>query len=232
MKPFPKNIASIMAIATIMVTGLLYTSSCRHDNEILVSNGPAITRGTAKLAFPTDAKVSFDKSHGNVGWSTPYLGGLSTLTGRFNTFGMTTFNFDEPSATGINFEAWVYVNSVNTSEPGRDGGCLQTTFGTTTSMTTEAANVAIIKSKSAELSTTDKGYIVKFDFTFHGITKELTGKLMYDGMVTTGAGATLKYVYGFSFDFQFLAVTDFGIVSNNIADKIDVKCNAIFRQLP
>jgi polyisoprenoid-binding protein YceI len=99
-------------------------------------------------------------------------------------------------------------------------------------MTTESANVATIKSKSVELSTTDKGYIVKFDFTFHGVTKELTGKLMYDGQTQTGSGSTLKYVYGFSFDFQFLAKTDFGIVSNNIADNITVRCNAIFRALP
>jgi hypothetical protein len=53
---------------------------------------------------------------------------------------------------------------------------------------------------------------------------------MYDGVKTSGEGATLKKVYGFSFDFQFLAKTDFGIVSNNVADNISVKCNAIFRQ--
>jgi hypothetical protein len=47
----------------------------------------------------------------------------------------------------------------------------------------------------------------------------------------TGSGATAKNVYGFSFDFQFLAKTDYLITSNNIADKITVKCNAIFRQV-
>jgi hypothetical protein len=46
----------------------------------------------------------------------------------------------------------------------------------------------------------------------------------------SGSGATAKNVYGFSFDFQFLAKTDFGIVSTSIADKVDIKCNAIFRQ--
>jgi polyisoprenoid-binding protein YceI len=223
--------SQVLAAAVIVLSGMVYMSGCRHDNELLISNGPQIVRGTQKVSL-TDTKVTYDKSHGNVQWGTAYLGGLSTLTGRFNTFGMTTFNFDESSATGINFEAWVYINSVNTSEPGRDGGCLQTTFGTTTLMTTETANVAILKSKSVELSTTDKGYNVKCDLTFHGITKEITGKLMYDGVLTTGADATLKYVYGFTFSFQFLAKTDFLIVSNNIADKIDVTCNAIFRALP
>ena len=231
MRQLIKKSAAFLVIGSFLGTALLYTS-CRHDNELLISNGPKIERGTQKLNFPSDPKVSFDKTHGNIGWETPYLGGLSNLTGRFNTFGMTTFNFDEADPAGTNFEAWVWINSVNTSEPGRDQGCLQTTFGTTTSMTTEAANVATIKSKSIELSTADKGYIVKFDFTFHGFTKELTGKLMYTGKTTTGSGATLKNVYGFEFNFQFLAKTDFGITSNNIADNVNVKCNVIFRQLP
>jgi polyisoprenoid-binding protein YceI len=232
MKLLAKRAAFILSLTMICLMSIIYISSCKHDDELLISNGPKIERGTQKLDFPADTKVSHDKSHSNVNWETPYLGGLSMLTGRFNTFGITTFKFDESNPAGISFEAWVWINSVNTSEPGRDGGCLQTTFGTTTSMTTEAANVATIKSKSVELSTTDKGYIVKFDLTFHGVTKELTGKLMYDGKTETGAGATLKYVYGFGFDFQFLAKTDFGIVSTNIADNISMKCNAIFRALP
>lgn len=229
MKLFGKS--QVWAVAVIMVSGILYMASCTRDNELLVSNGPAIERGTQKVTL-TDPKVSHDKSHSNVGWETPYLGGLSNLTGRFNSFGFTSFNFDEASAAGINFEAWVWVNSVNTSEPGRDAGCLQTTFGTTTAMTTETANLAILKTKSVELSTTDKGYIIKCDLTFHGITKEVTGKLTYDGKTQTGAGATLKYVYGFSFDFQFLAKTDYAITSNNVADNMTVKCNSIFRALP
>jgi hypothetical protein len=72
---------------------------------------------------------------------------------------------------------------------------------------------------------------VKCDFTFHGVTKEITGKLSYDGQLSSGSGATLKYNYGFSFEFQFLAKTDFAIASTNIADKVDVRCNAIFRQV-
>jgi polyisoprenoid-binding protein YceI len=209
-------------------------ASCTHDNEIFGGSGAVITRGTEKLSL-TDTKVSFDKSHSNVMWETAYLGSTALLTGRFNTFGFTPstgFNFDEANPAGINFEGYVWINSVNTGEPGRDQGCLQTTYGVNTTMTTETANVAMIKSKSVELSKTDKGYIVKFDFTFHGVTKELTGKLNFLGKTTTGSGATLKYVYGFSFDFQFLAKTDFAITSSSIADNVSIRCNAIFRQLP
>lgn len=219
-----------LLILAILFGGYGYITSCTHKDALVASNGPSIVRGTQVLKYITDPKVSFDKAHSNVGWETAYLGGLSLLTGRFDTLGMTSFSFDEANPANTSFESWVWINRVNTSEPNRDKGCLQTTFGTTTSMTTESANVATIKSKSVELSTTDNGYIVKFDFTFHGVTKELTGKLFYDGTVVTGSGATAKNVYGFSFNFQFLAKTDFGIVSNNIADLVTVKCNAIFRQ--
>jgi polyisoprenoid-binding protein YceI len=164
-------------------------------------------------------------------WETAYMGGLSLLTGRFDTLGFTSFNFDEADVTKTNFEAWVWINRVNTSEPGRDKGCLQGTFGVNTSMTSQTENVAILKTKSVELSTTDKGYVVKCDLTFHGVTKEVTGKLTYDGMLTSGTGATQKFNYGFDFQFQFLAKSDFAIVSNNIADRVVVKCNAIFRQV-
>ncbi len=223
-----KNKLYLFALV-ILFSGAAYMS-CTHKDALISTNGPNIQRGTQKLNFITDPKVSFDKAHSNVGWETAYLGGLSLLTGRFDALGFTSFNFDESNAAGVSFEAWVWVNKVNTSEPNRDKGCLQTTFGVDTLMTTETPNVAIVKSKSVELSTTDNGYIVKFDFTFHGVTKELTGKLTYDGMMVTGSGATAKNVFGFSFNFQFLAKTDFGIVSTSIADLVTIKCNAIFRQ--
>jgi len=216
-------------IIALLLTSFGYIVSCTHDDEIISMAGPKIERGTQMLSL-TDSKVSFDKTHSNVGWETLYLGGLSLLTGRFDTLGFTSFNFDEAKPANTNFEGWVWVNRVNTSEPGRDKGCLQTTYGVNTTMTTEAANVAKIKTTSVELSPSDKGYIVKFDLTFHGVTKSLTGKLSYSGKSITGTGSTAKNVFGFGFDFQILAKTDFGIVSNNIADQVTVKCNAIFRQ--
>jgi polyisoprenoid-binding protein YceI len=224
------NKISLFAILATLIAGYAYIASCTHEDSLIQSNGPAIARGTQVLQFPSDTRVSFDKQHSNVGWETAYLGSLSLLTGRFDTMGITALNFDEVNPANINFEAWVWINKVNTSEPRRDTGCLQTTFGTTNKMTTDPANIVTIKSKTVEFSPTDNGYIVRFDFTFHGVTKELTGKLFYDGLTATGSGATAKNVLGFSFNFQFLAITDFGIVSNNIADQITVKCNAIFRQ--
>ena len=218
------------AVAVILLSVIIYFASCRKKDDVPVVVIPTIERGTQKVTL-TDPKLTYDKTHGNVNWSTAYMGSLSTLTGRFNSFGMNTFNFDESNPAGINFDGWVYINTVNTSEPGRDYGCLQTTFGTDTTMREQAANKATIKTKSVAFSTEDKGYIVTFDFTFHGVTKTLTGKLTYAGHTTSGTGATLKDIYGFGFDFQFLAKTDFLIASTNIGDLIDIKTDAIFRRV-
>ena len=201
-----------------------YIVGCTHEDEILSSQGPKIERGTEKISL-ANTNTSFDKAHSNVNWSSKYLGVTSLLTGRFDNFGFYTFDFDEPNAAGIHFSAWVWLNSVNTSEPARDDGCLLGTFGTTAALTTEDENLAIITSKSVELSTTDKGYNVKADLTFHGETHEVTCKMNYDGKTEAG-------VYGFSLQFQFLAQSDFGIVSTSVGDNADVKCNAVFKVAP
>ena len=224
MRPTFERVAIVFLVA-FSIYG--YIAGCAHDDEILASQGPDITRGTQKLSL-TDSKVSFDKAHGNVQWSTLYLGTVSLLTGRFDNFGFNKFEFDESNAAGISFEAWVWLNTVNTSEPGRDDGCLLTTFGTNGTNTTQPENLAIIKSKSVELSTTDKGYIVKADLIFHGVTKEVSCKMRYDGKTMSGT----QEVLGFGLEFSFLAKTDFLIVSTNVGDNADVKCNAVFRKNP
>lgn len=204
-----------------------YVGGCTHDDEILMSQGPNIVRGEEKVSL-SNSNTTFDKTHSNVQWSTPYLGSTALLTGRFDNFGYNLFDFDESNPAGIRFEGWVWLNSVNTSEPGRDNGCLLGTYGTTDSATTEESNMAMITSKAVELSTTDKGYNLKADLKFHGVTKEIDCKMYYDGKSQAGG----KDVLGFSLEFQFLAKTDFLITSNNIADNVNVKCNAIFRRVP
>ena len=213
-------------LVVILVLGSFfgYVVGCTHDDELLTSQGPDIVRGTDKVSLST-AGTTFDKAHSNVNWSSKYLGATSLLTGRFDNFGFDEFEFDEPNAAGISFKAWVWLNSVNTSEPGRDDGCLLGTFGTEESLTDDEENLAILTSKSVELSTTDKGYNVIADLTFHGVTNEVTCKMNYDGKTVSGT----TDVYGFSLQFQFLAKTDFGIESSNVGDNAEVKCNAVFK---
>ena len=215
-------------VALILVFSVYgYIQGCAHDDEVLTSQGPDIDRGDQKFTL-TNPKHTFDKAHSNVQWSTAYLGATSLLTGRFDNFGFYSFNFDESNAAGISFSAWVWLNTVNTSEPGRDDGCLLTTFGTANGLTTEANNLAVLTSKTVELSTTDKGYNIKADLTFHGFTKEVSCKMSYDGKTVSGTNEVL----GFGLEFQFLAKTDFQIASTNIGDNVTVKCNGNFRIAP
>jgi len=199
-----------------------YVVGCTHDDDVQQSNGSNIIRGNEKVSLAS-SNTSFDKAHSNVNWSTPYLGSASLLTGRFDNFGFYSFEFDESNAAGIHFEAWVWLNTVNTSEPARDDGCLLSTFGTSSGLTTETQNLAVIKSTSVALSTTDKGYNITADLTFHGVTKSISAKMDFVGKTLSGN----TNVYGFDLQFQFLAKTDFLIASTNIGDACTVKCNAI-----
>lgn len=238
-----KNIVSLTAISLLCLFAIV---NCTHKETVTPGATP-ISRGTARYTNydPADpfnqTKLKFDKTHCNVGWETPYLGQLATLTGRFDTFGLNKFYFIENQPDSIQFEAWVWLNSVNTSEPGRDHGCLagngpSSTFGVDQSMTTDVANVAVLKSKSVVYSTTDAGYICTCDLTFHGVTHEVTAKLYYSGtMVTTVANPTAtppvpqKDAIGFHLEFPMNAKTDFALSTTNIADEVMIKCNVTFR---
>ena len=215
-------------IIAIALFGITYVMGCTRENELAVSNGPEIVRGTDKTSL-ADPRWTYDKSHSNVMWETAYIGNTSLLTGRFNSFGFNKFEFDEANPANTSFEGFVLLNTVNTGEPGRDGGCLLGTFGTAAGKTNEPENLATIKSKSIEFSKTDKGYIVKADVTFHGFTKEVVAKLNYVGKTSTTSNGVVTIVVGFSLDFPILAKTDFGITSNNIGDNVNIRCNAIFR---
>lgn len=217
-----KSKISAISITLVLIL-FVYFISCTHKDEIVPSGGSGgnITRGDQHI----DNGNGFDKAHSNVNWSTAYLGSVSALTGRFNTFHITRFKFWEENPDSIYFTADVWLNSVNTSEPARDTGCLRSTFGTSGPAGAVDSNMAVITSKKVVFSTTDKGYIVTADFRFHGVTEEITAKLDYDGKAEQGTTDT----YGFSLDFSIQAKSVFGIVSSSIADKVDIYCNAAIK---
>jgi polyisoprenoid-binding protein YceI len=218
-------------IIALFISSLGYIVSCTHDDEIVASSGANIQRGTAVIKA-TDG-WAYDKTHSNVMWETAYIGSGALLTGRFNMFGLTSFSFDEANPANTSFEGWVRLNTVNTGEPGRDGGCLLGTFGTAAGKVDEPENLAVIKSKAVQLSTSDKGYIVSCDLTFHGVTKQVNAKLNYNGTTAFPAGyagANAFSLAGFSIEFQIMAKTDFGVISNNIGDKVGITCNAEFKK--
>lgn len=204
---------------------LFSLASCTHEDTIDVNiQPPSYNYGTSQI--DTSGGWTFNKSHSNVMWETPYLGVGATLTGRFNSF-VAEINFDEDNPENTSFVGKVTLSSVNTGEPGRDGGCLLTTFGT------EVSDEAVLASKSV-VKDGKGGYNVVADLSFHGFVKEVQMKLTYTGItffdVDSGLNGTPFSLAGFTAEFEFNAISDFGIASANIADKVLVRINAQFKK--
>ena len=140
---------------------------------------------------------------------------------------------DDPTKTHIN--GYVQINTSNTGEPGRDGGCNISSMGTTPivagTQNLTVTNLAKIKSTKVDFDPNSNGYIVTLDLTWKGLlaqplTKSLVGKLSYVPKATI-AGAAPYDVFGLQLTFQFNKA-DFGITSTNIGDKISMECNMNF----
>lgn len=219
----------------------IFIMQCQHDDQAIIPvKGPdPIVRGNEVLSCtdctPVDFNANnvdkgvwyFDKSHANVNWSTPYRLLGSPLTGRFDYFYVTTLTFNEQDPTNIAFSGGVRLNTVNTGEPGRDDGCLLTTYGTDGVKTIETENIASLVSipGTGRYSTTDEGYLVDANMTFHGFTKSVVVKLSYFKQTDQGT----YMMAGLTAEFVFLAKTDFGIVSGNIDDKVTITINTNFK---
>lgn len=245
------NNTRITSWVAVIVTSSLILTQCQNANEIVPAKGTdptKIVRGTESISCPTctplvsngasaDFNTSaipsgqwyYDKSHSNVMWETPYKGVSSLLTGRFNYFVLKSLTFDETDPSKIAFEGYVRLNSVNTGEPNRDGSCLLATYNTTVAKTTEPENNATIKSTGVKYSDTDAGYIATADLTFMGVTKSVTLKLNYKKQ-THFDGAPGYSISGIEGSFVFNALTNFGLVSTNIADQVTVRLDMLLRK--
>src|SRR6478609_3097138 len=169
-----KKVKVITVAFMVLIIGFL-AIQCQHDDEdVIPVVGPdPIERGTELITCTTCNTVPagsgiwyHDKSHSNVMWKTQYKVFGSLLTGRFNAFFINALNFDEAHPENISFDGYVRLNTVNTGEPGRDTGCLLTSFGTAAGLTDEANNKATLVSKAGSgRYATDAGFLVDADFT-------------------------------------------------------------------
>ncbi|MNE02964.1 hypothetical protein D3C80_954500 [compost metagenome] len=139
---------------------------------------------------------------------------------------MTSLNFDEANPSNISFEGYVWLNSVNTSEPARDDGCLLVSFGTTNDLTDEAQNRATLKTKAGtgRYSTTDAGFLIDADITFLGITKPITVKMFFAPKYDIGT----SFAAGFNSEFE-IKKADFLPNDTNIGDVIRIKINSLMK---
>lgn len=247
-------------LIALMVLSIGYIISCTHDDEIIESATAKITRGNAVL-LPGSAgdtsKFKLDKAHSNVMWSSNYLGAAGLLTGRFNQFGMADITDDkaiaysttgqplpdvdwafyesDPSKTFLN--GYVQVNTSNTGEPARDGGCSLSYLGTvpiaTGTQNLSLQNIARIKSTKVEFDPAGNGYIVTLNFTWKGnlsapLTKSVVGKLVYVPRKKVQFGTAAAYdVFGLQLKFQFNC-RDFGVTATGVSDNMQIECNMNF----
>ncbi len=249
----------------LLLSGFGYMTSCTHENDVLpapASNAVVINRGDAVLLPGTMTKGDttewkLDKAHSSVLWQTNYVGLAGLLTGRFNQFGMhnvtdaemqkyyttgqplmdTSWAFYESDPSKTYFSGYVQMNQANTGEPGRDAGCLLSSFGTTSieagTQNLTVTNLAKIKTTKVEFDPLSEDYIVTLNLTWQGtlgapLTESVVGKLKYIRRATVNAGTASEYsVFGLQLTFQFNC-RDFGVTSTSISDNVQIECNMNF----
>jgi len=251
----------MLMFALILISGYGVIASCTHKNDPLpagVSNVVKITHGShvhlPGTTIGDTTQWKFDKVHSAVNWSSPFLEVGADLTGKFNQFGVanltdammqtysttkqpvpdTSWAFYENAPEKTHFAGYVQLNAVNTGEPGRDGGCLITTFGTTAivsgTQNLTVQNVAHIKTTKVEFDPTSNDYIATFNFTWQGglsapATQTYVGKLSYipEALVPGGAYSD----FGLKLEFQ-INKADFGINNTEVGDNISIVVNVNF----
>jgi polyisoprenoid-binding protein YceI len=222
-----KNNKILLALLAgiLTYTVLLHTISCTREDEVVGTiDPPNFTYGSEVIS--TSSGWTFNKSHSSVLWESDYLGVSALLTGRFNAFDAKA-EFDEDNPENSTLSGWVVLSSVNTGEPGRDGGCLLNTFGVTVSDTAKFKTTSIAFDNLG-------GYIAHADLDFHGVKKDVLVQLNYTKATrfdeNSGIGGAPFTIAGLTGQFEILAKTDFGIVSTSIADRVRIKVNCQFKK--
>jgi len=257
----------LVLIVIILISGYGYIASCTHKDLVTpppASTTPVIDRGdgiflagTAAQNAGDTSKWKFDQVHSSVLWSGNYLESSGLLTGRFNSFGInsipasakgqyavsgqplpdTSWAFYEGDPTKTYFNGYVQMNTSNTGEPGRDGGCyLGYVFAPKPITGVQKiidSNIAKIRTTKVEFDPNSPGYIVTMVMTWQGGLSAphdttLNGTLSYIKRATVGAGTSSAYdVFGLQLNFSFNC-RSFGMTTTEISDVIDVQCNMNF----
>ena len=249
-----------LLVLLVMISVVGYVTSCTHENSVLPppsTSTPDINRGDGvflpgNLTPGDTSSWKFDQAHSSVLWSANYLGAPGLLTGRYNAFGVssitaaqktlypttgqplkdTSWAFYENDPTKTYFNGYVQMNTSNTSEPGRDGGCYLGYVGAPKLIANTQnlidSNIALIKTTSVELDPNSSGYICTMTMTWQGLLSApkdttITGKLSYSKRTTVGT----YDVFGLQLNFSFNCRT-FGVTTTNVGDVITMQCNINF----
>lgn len=125
---------------------------------------------------------SVDTAHSDISFKVRHMG-ISNVTGKFEKFG-GTFSVDPKNVKATTGNLTIDVNSINTSNPKRDGHLKGEDFF-------DAAKYPEIKYVSKEVrdvNEKDSTCTLVGDLTIHGITKEVALKVKGGGIMNDGWG--------------------------------------------
>ena len=237
-----------------------YITSCTHENEVLPppsTSTPDIKRGDGvflpgNLTVGDTSSWKFDQAHSSVLWSANYVGAPGLLTGRFDEFGVsgisdaqkkqyattgqplkdTAWAFYENDPAKTYFNGYVQMNTSNTGQPGRDGGCYLGYVGAPKLIPNTQnlidSNIALIKTTKVEFDPNTAGYICTMTMTWKGLLSApkdttVTGILSYNKRTTVGTSD----VFGLALTFSFNCRT-FGMTTTEVGDVLTLDCNINF----
>jgi polyisoprenoid-binding protein YceI len=255
----------ILLALLVFVSICGYITSCTHENQTLpppATNTPDINRGNGvflpgTMTVGDTSQWKFDQAHSSVLWSASYLGESGLLTGRFNAFGISRIDdtqkkqytttgqplkdsswaFYENDPAKTYFNGYVQMNTSNTGQPGRDGGCYLGYVGAPKIISGTQnlidSNTAVLKTTKVELDPNGPGYILTMVMTWKGLLSAphdttINGTLSYIKRATTGAGTASAYdVFGLQLNFSFNC-RSFGMTTEEVSDILTVQCNMNF----
>jgi polyisoprenoid-binding protein YceI len=244
MKTKTKKLVNTMV--GLSVIAIVLISSCKKENKYeLLSNSTANTSdiidgrvgGYPATTYTTAGAWKLDKSHSNVMWETKYYGNGAPLTGRFNMFDVKV-KFDAAHPENTTVSSWVQLSTFNTGESGRDayGKCGPGYMGIKWDTVTKSPTVVLKPQaatdtawfKSTSCAKYGSGYLLKGNFTFRGITREIEMPLSYTGISTTTNATTGKKTdrVGLYGQFGINALTVFGVNTTSIDDLVTIRVDA------
>ncbi|HEU4594048.1 MAG TPA: YceI family protein [Pyrinomonadaceae bacterium] len=115
-----------------------------------------------------------DKSHSNVGFSIPILGGLSHVSGKFTDFTVSIVH-DDADVTKSSVNAVIKTASVDTGIERRDAHLRNPDFF-------DAEKFPEITFRSTRVEKKGDQYVAHGSFTMHGVTKEIALPFRINGL--------------------------------------------------
>jgi polyisoprenoid-binding protein YceI len=183
-----------------------------------------ITLLSLLLIVPAGSATTYnvDTAHSNVGFAVPILGGLSKVSGKFNSFAVT-INYDEADITKSSVTATIKAESIDTGIERRDTHLKSPDFF-------DVAKYPEITFESKRVEKRGNQFVATGMFTMHGVSKEMVIPFAVTGKVTNPT--TKATTYGFSARLK-LNRQDYGIsyqnknVPNWIGDEVEIELDLI-----